>query len=144
MSKLLALVTAGLTLLAIPAARAEKLVVIVNPASGVEHLAVDDAVNIFMGRYRRLPSGISAMPIDIGKDSAERRDFYHRLVGKDLPAIDAYWARLVYSGATSPPLRAPNGATAVDIVADNVAAIAYVKSSQADTRVKVVLELDDH
>lgn len=143
MTKALALF-ATLLLSAPLVALADKLVVIVNPASGVERLSTDEAVNIFMGRFRKLPSGLSAMPIDIGKDSAERREFYQRLVHKDLPAIDSYWARLVYSGATSPPLRAPNAATAVDIVADNVAAIAYVYATRADARVKVVLELDDH
>src|SRR3546814_8553024 len=40
------------------------LVVIVNPASGVTALQPGDVVNIFMGRYRKLPSGIVAFPID--------------------------------------------------------------------------------
>lgn len=132
-------------LVALPlVARTEPLVLIVHPASGVERLDQEDAVNIFMGRYRKLPSGISAMPIDIGKDSPERRAFYQQLLHKELSAIDSYWARLVYSGATSPPLRAANAATAIDIVADNVAAIAYVRASQVDARVKVVLELHEH
>ncbi|HSW12205.1 MAG TPA: hypothetical protein VLI06_05150 [Solimonas sp.] len=124
----------------IGAARAEPLVVIVNPASGVEKLSREEAVNIFMGRYRKLPSGILAFPIDIGSQSPERQQFYRLLVRKDLPEIDAYWARLVFSGQTSPPLQAPDGATAVQLVASNRSAIAYVDRALVDARVKVVID----
>lgn len=117
----------------------EDLVVIVNGASGVEQLNVDQAVNIFMGRSRSLPSGLVAFPIDIGDRSAERRAFYEQLVGKDLADVDAYWARLVFSGQTSPPLRVPDARTAVQLVAGNRAAIAYVRRGDADARVRVVM-----
>lgn len=125
-----------------PAALARGLVVIVNPASGVDKLSLDDAVNIFMGRYRKLPSGIIAFPIDIGSQTAERKEFYSLLVNKDPAEIDAYWARLVFSGQTSPPMQVPDDKTAVQLVAGNRSAIAYVAREQVDSRVKVVLELD--
>ena len=118
-----------------------RLVVIVHPQSGVNTLSTDDAVNIFMGRYRKLPSGIVAFPIDIGDGSAERRRFYEALVQKNLADIDAYWARLMFSGQTSPPLRVPDSSTAVQLVAGNRAAIAYVDPRHIDNRVKVVMEL---
>jgi hypothetical protein len=118
------------------------LVVIVNPASGVTALQPNDAVNIFMGRYRKLPSGIVAFPIDIGERSPEREQFYRQLVHKGLAEVDAYWARLVFSGQTSPPLQVPDGKTAVQLVAGNRAAIAYVDRSAVDERVKIVLDLE--
>lgn len=118
------------------------LVVIVNPASGVTALEAGDAVNIFMGRYRKLPSGIVAFPIDIGDRSTERERFYQQLVRKDLAEIDAYWARLVFSGQTSPPLQVPDAKTAVQLVAGNRAAIAYVDRSVVDDRVRIVLEIE--
>jgi hypothetical protein len=118
------------------------LVVIVNPGSGVAKLERGDAVNIFMGRYRKLPSGIVAFPIDIGDRSPEREQFYRQLVGKELAEVDSYWARLVFSGQTSPPLQVPDAKTAVELVAGNRAAIAYVDRSVVDDRVKIVLELE--
>lgn len=124
--------------------RAEKrpsLVIIVHPASGVDTLTTVDAVNIFMGRYRKLPSGIVAFPIDVGDRGSEREHFYARLIDKDLAEVDAYWARLVFSGQTSPPLQVPDGRTAVQLVAGNRAAIAYVDSTQVNERVKVVMEV---
>lgn len=131
----------SLALLQTPA-HAGNLVVIVNPASGVQKLSRDDAINIFMGRYRKLPSGIMAFPIDIGSQTPERKRFYDLLVRKALPEVDAYWARLVFSGQTSPPLQAPDGRTAVQLVAGNRSAIAYVDRALVDSRVKVVIELE--
>lgn len=129
-------------LLAAGAATARDLVVIVNPASGVDQLSRDDAINIFMGRYRKLPSGLIAFPIDIGSQTAQRRQFYQLLVNKELGDVDAYWARLVFSGQTSPPLQVPDDKTAVQLVAGNRSAIAYVERDQIDNRVRVVLELE--
>src|SRR5689334_20372889 len=94
------------------AAEPNDLVVIVSAGSGVAALTREQAINIFMGRYRSLPSGLVAFPIDLGENSVERGLFYQRLVGKDLADVDAYWARLVFSGQTSPPLRVPDGRTA--------------------------------
>lgn len=120
----------------------QALVVIVNPDCGVDSLTASDAINIFMGRYRKLTSGIVAFPIDVVGHSSEREQFYGDLVRKDLAEIDAYWSRLVFSGQTSPPLQVPDGRTAVQLVAGNRAAIAYVDAADADARVKVVLRLE--
>jgi hypothetical protein len=129
-------------LFAANASTARGLVVIVNPDSGVDALSRDDAVNIFMGRYRKLPSGIAALPIDIGGSNPRRKQFYALLLNRDLADIDAYWARLVFSGQTSPPQQVADDKTAVRLVAGNRNAIAYVDGDEVDRRVKVVLELE--
>jgi hypothetical protein len=123
-------------------ALADALVLVVNPASGVQSLTKEQAVNLFMGRYRKLPSGITAIPVDISGESAERKRFYHLLLQKDLADINAYWARLIFSGQASPPLQAPDARTALDLVATNRSAVAYVERKLIDNRVKVVLELE--
>lgn len=133
----------GLLLLAVGAlARAQDLVVIVNPHSGVTSLDRQEAINIFTGRYRKLPSGLVAFPIDVQGHSPERKAFYKLLLDKDLAMIDAYWARLVFSGQTSPPLQVPDSVTAVQLVASNRSAIAYVDKRAIGPQVKVVLDLN--
>jgi ABC-type phosphate transport system substrate-binding protein len=124
-----------------PLAQAD-LVVVVNARSGVERLSHDDAVNIFMGRYRQLPSGIAAQPIDQPEAQPERARFYRLLVNKDLTEINAYWARLVFSGKTSPPRQARSQAEILDWLARQPGAIGYIERGQIDARVRVVLELE--
>jgi ABC-type phosphate transport system substrate-binding protein len=122
-------------------AGAGNLVVIVNPSSGIDQLTRSQVIDIFLGRYRKLPSGAVAMPIDLRIDTPERKLFYLLLVGKDLPQMSSYWARLVFSGQAAPPYPVPDARTAVDLVATNPNAIAYVERATVDNRVRMVLEL---
>lgn len=129
-----------LCLLAPGWARAGDLVVVAAARGGIDRLSRDEVINIYMGRYRVLPNGVSARPID-HPGGAERALFYRKLVGKELPDINAYWARLVFSGKTTPPA-VPNRASEVaDWVASREGAIGYLERDRLDSRLKVVLEL---
>jgi ABC-type phosphate transport system substrate-binding protein len=125
---------------AVPA-QTQTLVVIVNPAIGVQHLSRREVVDIFLGRYRSFPSGASALPIDLDISSDERKAFYLLLAHKDASDMGSYWARLTFSGKISPPFAVPDARTALDIVAHNPNAIAYVDRAAVDQRVRVALEI---
>lgn len=123
------------------AARAQTLVVIVNPSIGVQHLSRREALDIFLGRYRTFPSGASALPIDLDISSVERTQFYLILAHKDTADMSSYWARLTFSGKISPPFAVADARAAIDLVANNVNAIAYVDRSLVDDRVRIALEI---
>lgn len=128
-----------LALLAVAACRAE-IVVVVNPKSGVEKLSRDEVVNIFLGRFRQLPSGITALPVDLPASQPEKSGFYRQLVNKDLAEINAYWARLMFSGRTAPPKQAASVEDAIAYVGATPGAIGYLDRARVDGRVRVVLE----
>jgi ABC-type phosphate transport system substrate-binding protein len=117
------------------------VVVVVNPRSGVERLSRDDVINIFMGRFRQLPNGLAANPVDLPAAERAKSEFYHLLVGKDMDQIAAYWSRLVFTGRTAPPRQADSVENLIAYVAANPGAVGYLDSSDVDRRVKVVLEL---
>lgn len=139
------LILAALWVLAVgsvvQAQETSKLVVIVNPSIGVQHLSRREALDIFLGRYRTFPSGASALPIDLDINSNERKQFYLMLAHKDPADMSSYWARLTFSGKISPPFAVADGRMAVDIVANNPNAIAYVDRALVDNRVRVALEI---
>lgn len=115
---------------------AAELVIVVHPDSGVDSMVQNDVVNVFMGRYQKLPSGITAFPVDL---SPQRGAFYQQLVNKTLPEINSYWARLVFSGRASPPRQVQDDTEVIEIVSDNRGAIGYVDRSLVnDERVKIV------
>ena len=123
-------------------ARAQDVVVVVNAGSHIRSLTRDQVIDIFMGRFRQLPSGATALPIDVA-DAAVRQTFYQRLVHKSLAEIGSYWARLVFSGEGSPPFQAPDMRTALALVAANPDAIAYCyRAAVTGRRVRVVLDLN--
>jgi ABC-type phosphate transport system substrate-binding protein len=120
---------------------ASNLVVVVHPQSGVEKLTRDEVIDIFLGRYRKLPSGRVALPIDVSEASPERARFYQLLVKKSQSEMSSYWARLVFSGQTSPPFQVPDTQTALELVGSSPSAIAYVDRANVTASVKVVFEL---
>jgi len=115
-------------------------VVVVNAASSLQQLSQEQVINIFLGRYRSLPGGGTAQPIDQPESEPIRGEFYRKLVNKNLNEINAYWSRLVFSGRTSPPLQAANAAEVLLIMSGNPDSIAYVERHQADKRFRIVLE----
>ena len=130
----------ALICLTLPLARAE-LVVVVDARSPVTHLSQAEVVNIFMGRYRQLPGGDTAYPVDQPKSSEMRADFYQRLVEKYPSEINAYWARLHFSGAARPPASSDDGGEVLSYVLRTRGGIGYVERNKADSRFRVVLSL---
>ena len=60
----LGLLLVAAALLNIRTANAGDLVVVVNPTSGIEQLTRNQIIDIFLGRYRKLPSGAVAFEAD--------------------------------------------------------------------------------
>ncbi len=116
------------------------LVIVVNPASGVERQNREEVTALFMGRTKKLPSGLMALPIDQSA-SGDRPRFYRELVNKEPAEINAYWARLIFSGQGSPPRQADNAAEVIEIVSGNKGAIGYLPRGAADRRVRIILDL---
>lgn len=129
---------------AIPAiaTAADDIVVIVNQNIGVNKLSREEVIDIFLGRNRHLTSGVTALPLDLPSTSLERGQFYSRLTGKSMSEINAYWARLIFSGRASPPSLAHSQEEAMQMVADNRSAVGYVARSKVTPSVKIIFELN--
>lgn len=122
-------------------AYSEDMVVVANPQSGIVSLSREEVINIFLGRYRQLSSGISAQPVDSPATHPDKARFYHLLVSKDLAEINAYWSRLIFSGRTAPPTTAKSQEDLLHIIRKTPGAIGYVSRSKADSGVILVYEL---
>ena len=141
MSKRFLILLAICTLLLQATAAVADVVVIVNPKSDVEKLSRDEVVNIFLGRFRRLPSGLSALPADLPQAQPEKAAFYRLLVNKELAEINSYWARLVFSGRTVPPRQAASDEDLLQWVAATPGGIGYIERAKVDGRVRIVYAL---
>lgn len=122
-------------------AQGAQWVLVASNKTGIKHLSQDEVTNIYLGRYRRLDSGLTAEPIDQPADSALKARFYRQLVDKSLAEINAYWARLLFSGKTQPPRTVHNSEEALRYVASHPGAMAYVERAKTDGRVVVIFEI---
>lgn len=125
-------------LLSTQSVAAEELVLIVHRDSGISTLSREQASHLFLGRVKMLPSGGRANVVEV---EPLRASFYRRLLGREIAEINAYWARLQFSGRTQPPLRVSDSAAAVARVAEDPQAIAFVDVVPDDPRARVVLRL---
>ena len=126
--------------LLLPALSHADMVAIVAAHSEAATLSRREVINIFMGRYRFLPSGHAIKPYDLPAGDPRKASFYLALTGRDLVDIDTYWALLVLTGAAFPPDETPSQELMLERVARNPWAIGYVERSQADKRVRVIFE----
>lgn len=123
-----------------------EVVVISSTRNTIDHVSRDDVSYIFMGRYRKWPDGSTAHPLDLDADSPIRKTFYRQLVDKSLEEINAYWARLVFAGRTTPPVETRGQEELLEKVANNPQAIGYIdraylnRSAQA-RNIKILLAL---
>lgn len=125
-------------LLLVSTAHAEN-VIIVHPKNNLDALAPQAVQDIFLGRTRVFPNGKFALPID--QSSGLRADFYQKLTARPISQINAYWARIIFTGQASPPLQLPDDTAVLQTVRENEGAIGYVERSSVDDTVRVVLEL---
>lgn len=122
-------------------AAAGEIAVVVSAKSTVTRLTQNEVIDIFLGRHRELPGGLAALPIDQPKASPTRADFYRALTNKTLSEINAYWARLYFSGKANPPTQADKPADVALHVLNTNGGIGYLDQDQLDPRFRVVLKL---
>ena len=118
-----------------------RLVVVINETGGVERLTHEQVVNIFLGRFRQLPNGLAATPIDRPRDDELMADFYRLLVDKTPAEIRSYWSRLIFSGKTAPPRQAQSGQDLHKWLVEIPGAIAYMRPEECLPPLVVVLTL---
>jgi len=130
-------------LVQIPEALSLELVVIVHPSSRLQELTARQVSDLYLGRTRALASDHVAEVHEHVRDSELRKVFFQRLNGMSIRQVNAYWARLQFSGAVQPPIQLGDSGAVAEIVSKNPNAIGYIDSTFLKGNVRVVLRLKD-
>jgi hypothetical protein len=133
----------GFALLCTNAVSSE-FVVVVNKGNNIEALSKREVIDIYMGRYLTFPDGESAQPLDLPAQSQLKNEFYLKLVNQDERKINAYWARLLFSGRAKPPESAKSVDEALQKLQKSEFSIAYIPEDQLTDDVKVVYRLNEN
>ena len=115
-----------------------EIVVVVHPESSIQQLTARQISDLYLGRTRGLIT-IFEQP----NDSKERENFFRSLNGMSLQQINAYWARLRFSGEVLPPVALANSRSVLDAVSRNRNALGYIGAHDVTSAVRVVLRLSD-
>ncbi len=114
------------------------IAVVVNPKNQVRKLSKRQVTDLFMGRYVAFPGGMLALPLDLPVGDNTRDVFYKKISGKSVAQVNAYWAKLIFSGRATPPQVAPGKKEVTEMVANNKNAIAYMNIKDVTSKVKIV------
>ena len=79
------------------------LVVVTHKDNQIIEVTREQVVYLFTGREQNFANGNPAVIIDQASDSRVRIDFYQLLLGKTVAQMNAYWARLLFTGNATPP-----------------------------------------
>lgn len=121
-----------------PAGADPDIVVIASSESGIENLTRTEVADIFLGKVSRFPGGAIAVPLDQPEGSAAREEFYRSFAGRSAAQVKAHWSRIIFTGRGLPPTVVQDNREALERVAQNPNAIAYVERSLVDGRVRIV------
>jgi len=127
-----------------PAEARADIAVIAHRDNPVQTMSAHELSDLYLGRSRSLGGGdrkVFVTPYEHPADSSLRENFFRKLNGMNLKQLNAYWARLRFSGAVLPPDTLPNSRAVIEAVGKNRAAIGYVEADSVDSSVKVLLRL---
>lgn len=130
-----------LTLCCLARAAWADIVVIVHQDSPLLHLSTQEISDLYLGRQRSARTGERLLILDQPRDSELRSRFFGRLNGMSLRSVNAYWARLQFSGDSQPPLPLPDSSAIVATVRNNRLAIGYVDAADTASDVRPLLTL---
>lgn len=123
------------------------VVVIVHPDNPLQSLSPREVSDLYLGRSRafRNAGDKQSLAANIYEqaDSPLRDAFFRSLNGMGIRQLNAYWARLRFSGEVLPPPALPDSRSVVDTVRRDRLGIGYVHASEVDGSVKIVLRLRD-
>jgi ABC-type phosphate transport system substrate-binding protein len=117
---------------------ADDVVVISNSKNQTQALDSSQIQDIYMGRKHAFPDGKMALPID---QALLRSGFYEKLTTRPIAQINAYWARIMFSGQASPPMILPDDQAVIKVVTENAGAMGYINKSSLSKNVHVLLIL---
>ncbi len=119
----------------LPLPAGAEIVVITNTANQASRMFSEQAAQFFLGKSNQFT------PVEQGKESAIRRDFYQKIANKSLAQVEAVWAKIEFSAKGPMPKSYSNDAAVKKAVAADPTAIGYIDKASVDDTVKVLLTL---
>lgn len=115
--------------------------VIVNSSVTDSSITAEQVMDIYLGKVSNLPSGRKVIPVDQPDGEVVRSEFYKKVVKKDAAQLNAYWARLIFTGKGQPPKMFTDNSEVLQKVSSNPDLVGYVSGNTNTSGVKVLLTI---
>lgn len=115
--------------------------VVVSPNSQIETITKKELAALYLGRKRAVESGVSLYAID--RDGELRSEFFQHISNMSINQIDAYWARLRFSGRVAPLKSLDEAGELKQYLIENPKFIGYLSEKPQQDELKVVMVIYD-
>ena len=117
--------------------------VLANRNNPLSQVRLDDIRDFYLGRRLVINDREYALVYDRGEESRIREKFFNRIAGMPIRQVDAYWARLVFSGRMLPLSKVESNKELLERIGSQKNAIGYTDVKPQHPEIKVVLVISD-
>lgn len=121
-----------------PIASQAEIMVIAHKSLSVDSISIKQAKKLWLGRLKKL-GGTRVKVIDQTTGNKAFETFYASVIKKKPSQLEAYWAKIAFTGKGYPPKQLKDDAAVINWVANNPSALGYVDSSAVNDTVKPLL-----
>lgn len=115
---------------------------VVHPSNPTPALSRAEVADLFLKRTTRWASGVAVLPVDLEDGAPAREAFSHRVLGRGVRAVLAYWQQRLFSGRGVPPPEKAGDAEVLAYVRAHPGAVGYVSPRAEPSGVKTVAVTD--
>lgn len=122
------------------------IAVVTHPGSPLEAVSPRQISDLYMGRTHSIGSGeqkIIVVIFEHPNDSPLRETFFRNINGMDIRKVNAYWARLRFSGEVLPPRSLRDSQEVINAIRRTPNAVGYIDAALVDNSVRTLLLLKD-
>jgi len=118
----------------------QKIAVVASRDSPLSVMNITQVRRYFLGVDSVLADGERVTVLDQDWDAPISVQFYDAVAGMTMREVSVYWAKRVFSGLGTPPLRIKGGDTAIkEQLKSKPHAVGYISAASVDAEVKVLL-----
>jgi hypothetical protein len=131
-----------LTGLLLAASSRADVFVIASAEAPLQAISPKELQALYMGKRQALSDGLRVQATDLPRNHPLRERFYGQLTGMSLAQVSSHWARLLFSGQSTPPLTLTDEASMLSYLKRTPAALGYSTiAPQQPSGLKVVMVL---
>lgn len=116
--------------------------IVVNANNMMSAISIEDVADVYLGRKKVLGSIYIDQVLD--RTSEQRRRFFFAVTNMQESQVNAYWAKLKFSGRMRAPEVVGSEDELINIIANNPQAVGYTTTSPPEgVGVRVALYIDE-
>jgi ABC-type phosphate transport system substrate-binding protein len=115
------------------------IVVIANKSIDIKDISMKDIKNIYLKNKKDI-QGIKLTPID---NKNIKHSFDKKVLNKTQLQVNSYWAKMIFSGKSQPPVLLENDSLVVQRVLNNKNIIGYIKKDNIDSNIQTLLNIKE-